>query len=52
MHTIKPLDGEILKKAADDTRLIFTVEEHQVTGGLGSAVALMVLAATPSALMP
>ncbi|MBQ3738942.1 MAG: hypothetical protein II862_08185 [Bacteroidales bacterium] len=39
MHTIKPLDGEILKKAADDTRLIFTVEEHQVTGGLGSAVA-------------
>lgn len=39
MHTIKPLDGEILKKAADDTRLIFTVEEHQVAGGLGSAVA-------------
>ena len=39
MHTIKPLDGEILKKAADDTRLIFTVEEHQITGGLGSAVA-------------
>ena len=39
MHTIKPLDGEILKKAADDTRLIFTVEEHQVAGGLGGAVA-------------
>ena len=39
MHTIKPLDGDILKKAADETRLIFTVEEHQVAGGLGSAVA-------------
>ena len=39
MHTIKPLDGEILKKAADETRMIFTVEEHQIIGGLGSAVA-------------
>ena len=39
MHTIKPLDGEILNKAADETRLIFTVEEHQIMGGLGSAVA-------------
>ena len=38
MHTIKPLDGEILKKAADETRMIFTVEEHQAIGGLGSAV--------------
>ena len=39
MHTIKPLDGEILNKAADETRMIFTVEEHQIAGGLGSAVA-------------
>ena len=38
MHTIKPLDGEILKKAASETRMIFTVEEHQVAGGLGGAV--------------
>ena len=38
MHTIKPLDGEILVKAAEDTRLIFTVEEHQIAGGLGGAV--------------
>jgi len=38
MHTIKPLDGEILVKAAEDTRLIFTIEEHQIAGGLGSAV--------------
>ncbi len=39
MHTIKPLDGAILNKAADETRMIFTVEEHQIVGGLGSAVA-------------
>ena len=38
MHTIKPLDGEILNKAADETRMIFTVEEHQASGGLGGAV--------------
>ena len=38
MHTIKPLDGDILNKAADDTRVIFTVEEHQIAGGLGGAV--------------
>lgn len=38
MHTIKPLDGEILNKAAEDTRLIFTIEEHQIAGGLGGAV--------------
>ena len=39
MHTIKPLDGEILNKAAEETRLVFTIEEHQIAGGLGSAVA-------------
>ena len=39
MHTIKPLDCKILAKAADDTRMIFTIEEHQKAGGLGGAVA-------------
>ena len=39
MHTIKPLDGEFLMEAASETRMIFTVEEHQIIGGLGSAVA-------------
>lgn len=38
MHTIKPLDGDILNDAANDTRMIFTIEEHQIAGGLGSAV--------------
>lgn len=39
LHTIKPIDKNILIEAAKETGLIVTVEEHQVTGGLGSAVA-------------
>lgn len=37
--TIKPLDGEVLKKAATETKFIVTIEEHSVIGGLGGAVA-------------
>ena len=39
MHTIKPLDTAAIKKAAKETRAIFTLEEHNIMGGLGSAVA-------------
>ncbi|MBW2121247.1 MAG: transketolase [Deltaproteobacteria bacterium] len=39
MHTIKPIDKEIIVKAARETGKIVTVEEHYLTGGLGSAVA-------------
>lgn len=39
MHTIKPLDEPAIAQAAADTGCIVTAEEHQVTGGLGSAVA-------------
>ncbi len=39
MHTIKPLDVEAVRKAARETGMIFTAEEHNVIGGLGSAVA-------------
>ena len=39
MHTIKPLDREVLLKAASETRMLFTIEEHQTVGGLGGAVA-------------
>ncbi len=38
IHTIKPLDEELVVKAAQETGRIFTVEEHSVIGGLGSAV--------------
>ncbi len=39
IHTIKPLDTEIVIKAAKECGLIVTCEEHSVIGGLGSAVA-------------
>ncbi len=39
MATIKPIDKEILVKAAKETGAIVTAEEHNVIGGLGSAVA-------------
>lgn len=38
IHTIKPLDEELIIKAAKETGKIVTVEEHSVIGGLGSAV--------------
>lgn len=39
MHTIKPIDSDAIIKAAADTDKIVTAEEHSVIGGLGSAVA-------------
>ena len=39
MHTIKPLDTDLLDVVIDSSELIVTVEEHNVIGGLGSAVA-------------
>ena len=38
IHTIKPIDEDLLIKAAKETGKIVTVEEHSVIGGLGSAV--------------
>lgn len=38
-HTVKPLDEKTILKAASTCKAIVTVEEHQVTGGLGGAVA-------------
>lgn len=39
IHTIKPLDKELICKCAKETGVIVTAEEHSVIGGLGSAVA-------------
>jgi transketolase len=39
MHTLKPLDADAVRRAARETAAVVTVEEHSVTGGLGSAVA-------------
>lgn len=38
IHTIKPIDNELLIKAANETGLIISCEEHNIIGGLGSAV--------------
>jgi transketolase len=43
MHTIKPLDEETILKAAGDCRAVITVEEHSMYGGLGEAVAHVIM---------
>lgn len=47
MHTIKPIDKDIICKAAKETGVIVTAEEHSVIGGLGSAVAEVVTECCP-----
>ena len=47
MHTVKPLDTEILLKAAKETGAIVTSEEHTVIGGLGAAVCEYLAEACP-----
>jgi transketolase len=39
MHTIKPLDHDLIVRCAQDTGAIITAEEHSIIGGLGGAVA-------------
>lgn len=47
MHTIKPIDKDIIIKAAEETGSIVTVEEHSVIGGLGAAVAEVIVQNCP-----
>ena len=47
MHTLKPFDDEAVIKAAMDTGLIITVEEHSVNGGLGAATAQTIVERWP-----
>ena len=48
MSTIKPIDKDIIIKAANETKGIVTVEEHSVIGGLGSAVSEVVVGNVPT----
>ncbi len=48
IHTIKPLDEEIILKAAEETGAIVVAEEHSVIGGLGSAVNDVLAAKLPT----
>ena len=47
IHTIKPIDRDIIIKAAETTGCIVTSEEHSVIGGLGSAVSEVVTETVP-----
>lgn len=47
MHTIKPLDGDILLAAARETGALVTTEEHNVLGGLGGAVSELISTTLP-----
>lgn len=47
IHTIKPIDRDIILKAATETGAIVTAEEHNIIGGLGSAVAEVVCEGHP-----
>ncbi|MBP3718943.1 MAG: transketolase family protein [Eubacterium sp.] len=50
IHTIKPIDKDIVVKASKETKKLFTVEEHSIIGGLGSAVAEVLAEESPSPL--
>lgn len=47
IHTIKPLDEDLIIECAKETKAIITAEEHSIIGGLGSAVAEVVSAKFP-----
>jgi len=47
MHTVKPIDEEIIVESARKAKLIVTVEEHNIRGGLGSAVAEVLIRRLP-----
>ena len=51
IHTIKPIDEDIIVEAAKKTGLVLTVEEHSVIGGLGSAVADVLSTKCPTKLI-
>lgn len=48
MHTIKPLDEELLKEESQKTRAMVVCEEHQIWGGLGAAVATYLCKESPT----
>ncbi len=51
IHTIKPIDEDIIVKAAKETGAIVTAEEHNIMGGLGSAVAEVLCEKCPTTLV-
>lgn len=50
IHTLKPIDAELLCRAAEETGALVTAEEHSIVGGLGGAVAEVLSAGCPAPL--
>lgn len=51
IHTIKPIDKEIIIKCAKETKKLISIEDHNVIGGLGSAIAEVLTAEYPKGLI-
>jgi len=51
MHTIKPIDKEIIVKCAKETKKLVSIEDHNVIGGLGSAIAEVLVQEYPTKLV-
>lgn len=50
IHTLKPIDNEAITKASEETGALVTIEEHNIIGGLGSAVAEVLASSKPAPL--
>ena len=51
MHTIKPIDREIIIKCAEETKKLISIEDHNIIGGLGSAIAEVLTEEYPTKLI-
>lgn len=51
MHTIKPIDEDIIIKSAQDTKKLISIEDHNVIGGLGSAISEVLTEKCPTKLI-
>lgn len=51
MHTIKPIDKEMVIKSAKETKKLISIEDHSIIGGLGSAIAEVLTEEYPSKLI-
>ena len=51
MHTIKPIDDEMIVKCAKETKKLISIEEHSVIGGLGTAISEILTEKCPTKLV-
>ena len=51
IHTIKPIDKELILKCAKETKKLISVEDHSIIGGLGSAISDVLIEEYPTRLI-